>query len=270
MQTVLNDTTYAANIFKTDVHNKAQYNSDIILAAMNKKYKLTKDAREEISALLYEKEKKNAVYDYAYRVYSPENAAKQAEISLYYDSLINRILYSEGVNAPNSEFFKALQNKRALKLTKGQVDTLVEKGFELEQKMELALKENSAAFDDKKFERDNISRILSEDQYTKYLTIKNKEKALFYAKKDWNDILQYGLAEPSDSARLFKQIHSYQLARCVATDRYVDDPSRRKANHNAIDATMPKIEASLKAARKWTSKSGNAMDTKKYQGTFQW
>lgn len=270
LQKVISDTIYAANVYKAEIDKQARYYAMAELATLQNKYTLNKASRNDLTAILFEKEKEKFTFEYAFGYAAENKIAQQAKIIATKDSLINRTLFTEGINTPQSDFFTAIQNKRPLKLTKQQVDSLTDKGFELENKMTLALQPNSPAFDNKNYARENISRILSEDQYTQFLSIKNKDRALFYAKKDWNDILQYGLAQPSDSAGLFKQIEKYQLARCVATERFVNDPARRLANHQAIDASIPEIMEKLKASKKWSKKGGDPVTDKKNQGTYQW
>jgi hypothetical protein len=263
------DTAYISGLYKNEINDKVVRTVSSDLYELQQKQKLPRDVNRNLKNELYKKGYELALLDYI-KYSAPEKLKLTDSISNSYDMKVNNILYREGINTPNSQFFAILRNKKVLKLTKIQEDSLVKKGFELEANRQKSLLPNSPAFNIKQVEKEQICKILSEEQYTKFLSIKNKEKALFYAKNDWADILKYNLAQPSDSAKLFKGILQYQLARCVVTDRYNDDPARRMANHKVIDATMPSIISSLKSARTWSSKAGKENDNVPYRGTFQW
>jgi hypothetical protein len=179
------------------------------------------------------------------------------------------MLYREGKKTPNSLFFETVEQKNYLVLTDTQVDTLIKQGFEFDKMISKSISEKSKLnFDSLKYERDHVSKILTDEQYNKFLIVRNLKIAREFAMTDWQTVKENGVATQADSAKYFKQIENYQLARCVAVDRYQGDLAHRTANLKAIDRSRPDILWRLRTAQR-TKKDTTSM-AKGYVGTFQW
>ena len=273
MHGFIKDTAYYSALYAKEIRYRASNNANRLATSYTWEYQVSKDCQMKLYHVLFEKEKRLATIDYAFPLIIPQKERLQMQTTAYFDSLVNQLLYRDGVNTPNSKFFAAIHNKQYLELSQTQVDTLVNKGFELQKMKEQSKKQNNTAFDPKKFETDQLERILNEEQYNKFLVLTNRDNARKWAIKGWQEVKQYGIAQAADSTRIFKQIENYQLARCIAIDRYRDDKSRKYANLEAIDGSMPKALRDLRAAKRINkSAPADSTDTatKQYRGTFQW
>jgi hypothetical protein len=151
-------------------------------------------------------------------------------------------------------------------LTDIQVDSLLGKAAQLKLMKDTFVRSDPyASFDSKAFETENMLKILSEDQYTKVLVVKNKSKSKSDSQKDWDEIVQRKMEGSYNKETSIKQMENYYLAKWIAYYRYGNDRVKQSANVKNIQDHMPSILKALNAARKYNNPVDNTA-----QESYKW
>lgn len=152
----------------------------------------------------------------------------------------NRILPDAEMN---SQFGVALKMKNILKLRDAQSDSLLTYAALLKSKLDFAsANPDSGYFDRPAYESENMSKILTEDQYTVMLSEKNKPQCQNQAKYIWHDLKVMGLSNKFDKEESLKNLTIYYLLRAHITERFANEKERQRAMIYAL-----KIPEALKA-----------------------
>jgi hypothetical protein len=262
---VLTDTTYYAFLYKEEIGKRAASNANMSAGYLIRKNRITKEGMNSIYPVMLEREKVLATLSAAYPLYTKAKDSLITQVNTHYDSLIDVALMRDGATLPNSQFAIAIQYRRALELTGAQVDSLLAKAVLLKKSKEEFSKEDPfGKYDSKAFESEHMTRILTEDQYSKVLLIKNKSQAKGEAEQDWKELEQRGLSAEYNKENTLKQLNNYYLAKWCAYYRYGNDKIKQSANVKSIEEKAPKALKALKAARKYN----NPADPVK--GSYQW
>jgi len=192
---VITDTIYYAKLYKDEITLQTTGNSIRVLKNLRKNNKITGAGLDILLPIIKEKERQTAIVNLTYPSFTKAKDSLLEKINANYDSLIQLTLLKDGSKLPSSQFAIAVANRKTLGLTNAQVDSLLFHSAKLKQmKDSFLLKNPYGKYDSKAFETDNITKILSEDQYTKVLQIKNKSQAETEANQDWLELQQRGLA----------------------------------------------------------------------------
>lgn len=150
-----------------------------------------------------------------------------------------------------SQFSLAVKYKDSLSLDSVIVTTLLTKITELRKLRDDYYKANNGKYyDSRAFESSTMTDLLTEEQYTKLLTIKNTEKAKNNALNDWNELVQRNLDSTFIQDSTIKDLSKFHLARCIAYDRFAHDKLKLNDVVKAIYDAKPKAYMVLQHARR--------------------
>jgi hypothetical protein len=133
-----------------------------------------------------------------------------------------------------------ISNRQKLNLSSSQIDSLLYNDIELERKRYANKFRYANDYSIIRPEQmASITRILTDEQYTAYLMIKNYNHSLFNADKDWADLKSAGLIIPQiDRAKLMNENQAYELNWLVADERQSNNKSQQNvlAKQDVINA----------------------------------
>jgi hypothetical protein len=262
---VTSDTVYYATLFRNEIDRKASFNAAHIIKRMKRKNEISPAGAIELLPILKRKEKQIATVGFAFTnriiIDSLSDIIDEA-----YSSLENGVLLRDGSGLPSSQFAIALKYKTVLVLTPSQVDSLLAKAIILKQmKDSFLVKEPFGKYDSKAFESGNMVKIVSEEQYTKVLKIKNRSQAENDAQKDWDELVLRKLSSHYNMETTISKLKNYYMAKWCAYYRYGNDKLLQTANVKAIENNMPAALKALRFARKQ-----NTLTTNENGSQYQW
>ena len=264
---VVTDTVYYASLYRKEISQLATLNSGKEILDISIKNQPTNEGMKSLFPIVSEKERKLATINFAFPTYTMHKDSLIRKTTARYDSLINVALMRDGSQAGKSQFDIALKNRKSLGLTNAQVDSLVS-GAAMFNKLnnDYSTKDPDGKIDPKAFESDNMSKILTEAQYTKVLVVKNNVQAKNDALRDWKELGLRNIKAGYDSTIVVKQLTTFYLAKYAAYDRYGNDRIKQIANLNAVAVAMPEPLKKLNAARK----RNTAVTNQATKGNYQW
>ncbi len=149
-----------------------------------------------------------------------------------------------------SQFSKAVQYHDTLGLSEGVVNTLLEKIEVLRKMKDQFYKFNPGrTFDSRAFESQTMTELLSEDQYTMLLTIKNKRRSYNYALNDWKEMQARQINSSFNMQETLTKLAAYYLNRNNTYDRYMHDKIKQSEAVKIIYEGKPEELTALIKAR---------------------
>jgi len=251
MQHIYPDTSLIAHFYKKEIGRQASF-----LAAAEK-YNLiniqhvSNDGYNLIYPLVKEKNYRQVLLGYTYGGNIKLRDSLITKVSKFFDSLIIATLLRDGSLLNYNQFAIALKYKNVLKLPESLIDTLLWHAMELRNRQDsILLKEPYAKMDFKAYEAKYMNELLTEDQYTQLLIIKNKSQAQIDADNDWDDIEKCGLDKSLDKEKVKKELFLYYLSKWDVYYRFADDRLKQEANLRFTKDNQPGVLNMLSAARK--------------------
>jgi hypothetical protein len=175
----------------------------------------------------------------------------------------------DGTLKSGSKFAAVLKFSKDLNLTAGQVDSLLSKGLALEvKKSELKAAGRSWTTEAQAFEAAQIPKILSDEQYTKFFVLKNKDLATKWAVGDWQAMKLHGLSKRLDSTSVVNQLLNYNSNKLAAMERYKNEPEQLSRYVKSIEDGMPSSLRQLRATKQHNNPVGTNASTVK--AGFAW
>lgn len=142
----------------------------------------------------------------------------------------------ENGDSPDPYFKTAFINSQQLALSSDQQKSLITKTFEIKQ---LKQRLKAANTDDRvvirNFQCIEMQKILTSNQYSSFLTLKNTLPATGDAIELWQEMLSKGLKQKSDSSMEISKIISYQLQIRNTQDQYANDIDKVQFKINEIN-----------------------------------
>jgi hypothetical protein len=201
--------------------------------------------------LVVQKNYANALIQYTYGADNPYIVDSLIFLSSRrYDSSIKASLIRDGSLLPATQFAIALKYKDYLKLDPRLIDTLVFHAMLVAARQDsVQMREPFASIDFGDYESSILSSLLTEEQYTSLLMIRNKPNAYATARKDWDDLEKYNLAGNLNKDQIITQIAEFYIVRFSAWNRMAHDNKRQTANMRALEEIKPQILKTLDQAR---------------------
>jgi hypothetical protein len=201
--------------------------------------------------LVVQKNYTNALIQYTY---GPDNHYIVDSLifltSRRYDSSIKASLIRDGSIQPGSQFAIALKYKDYLKLDPRLTDTLVFHAMQIAHWQDsVQLRDPFVWIDYGDYESRILSSLLTEEQYTGLLMIRNKSNAYLTARKAWDDLEKFNMTGGLNKDQTIIQIAEFNIAWFSAWNRMAHDKKRQTANTRALDEIKPEILKKLEQAR---------------------
>ncbi len=105
-------------------------------------------------------------------------------------------------------------------------------------------------FDSRPYESMIMTNILTEDQYSLLLNLKNKVRVKSFAESDWKELVQRGLDKNYNKDSTLSSLSDFYLARQNVYDRYAHDKIKQSANMTVIYNNRPDALKALIHARR--------------------
>lgn len=252
MQYSIKDTIYYAALSRAQVHERASRKAASMVDQLQAEKKVDKQSANKVFHLYRERERQLAVVDLAYPANTPEKKKLKEQIISRFDSVMNGFVGYKPADIPSTSYFAStIKNKKYFNLSDAQVDSLAKKAFELDKtRKEYNEKSGFNRFNTTEYEITHLKQILTEDQFNKFLIIKNKQKAKNVALRYWQEIRMRNIDQGLDSAQTVRQMENYELAKYVAREQNAGDVIKQEENLKAIKQNEPPIYKTIYRARK--------------------
>ena len=251
MQHVYPDTAVFAHFYGAAIDRQAT------TLATAEKYKIvnvdhvSKYGFDSIFHLIKQKNYQQVLLEYTYAGNPKMRDTLLSRSSKYFDSTITASLMRDGSLLSSSQFAIALKYRHVLELRPTLIDTLVQYAMYVKMQHDsLLMKDPFAKSDSKVYEAQILNELLTEDQYTKLLMIKNKSQVDLDTNDDWDDMEKWGLAANLNKDATIKQLHQYYMVKWNAYYRMANDKIKQEANLKLLKDNQPKALKMLSAAKK--------------------
>lgn len=153
---------------------------------------------------------------------------------------------------PNSQFTIAIQFKNDIQITSDTViNAILDKIQQLRKNKDEFLAQNPGKYyDSKAFESLHLTNLLTEQQYTKLLIIKNTDRSKQYALKDWNELELRGFTAGKNKDSCVADLSKFYLARQNIYDRYAHNSIKKGEMLGILNENQPPIYKAIMHARR--------------------
>ncbi|PXY45019.1 hypothetical protein [Flavobacterium hydrophilum] len=163
----------------------------------------------------------------------------------------------------NNKYASVVKFEKELDLTKNQIDTLLAKYVAFEkiiiENKENDLKGSLTPPKPLPSEFDNITKIITPEQFTKWLTLKNKNEAIKKANQSWSALESEGLTKNADKQKLMPELATYHLKLLIALEKNKNwKTSETRFLVRDVEQKKPEILVQLDAIKRSKAKSENA------------
>lgn len=163
----------------------------------------------------------------------------------------------------NNKYASIIQYEKELNLTQGQIDSLLVKYQQLEkiiiENRQNDLKEVLTPHKPLPSEFENFSKIISSDQISKWLTLKNKKEAIKKAHISWANLEKEGLTKNIDKNKTISALAIYHIKLLIALEQSKN--SKTKENQflvRDIEQKKPDVLQQLDAITRSKAKNANS------------
>jgi hypothetical protein len=251
MQHIYPDTAITAHFYKPVIERQAKFLSSAERYYLINEQHISKSAFDSVYGLVWQKNYQQALLEYTHGANSTWRDSLIAISNKHYDYLIRAALLRDGSLISTSQFAIALKYKTALQLRPTLTDTLLWHAMYLDNKQDsVKAKNHFAKTDFKAYEAKWLNVLLSDEQYTKLLAIKNASTARLDAEDDWEDMQTWNITTGFDKEATLKELNNYYMAKWIAYYRLAHDKLKQEANQRAIKDMQPKALKMLGAAKK--------------------
>lgn len=149
-----------------------------------------------------------------------------------------------------SQFAMAIRYKEELDISESQESALMTKIGELKEMKNAYYNQNGKSLDTRAFESEEISQILTAEQYMELLYKKNITKAESYAEKNWLEMVQRNLTEGYQKESVIQELILYYVARQSIYNKFEHDLIQQKSEANVLYKARPLVLKMLQKARR--------------------
>ena len=263
---LLPDTALFSKLYNSELKNSAIANSATDKYNLINVQHVSYNAFNGVYNLVLQKNYANALIQYTYGTDNSYIADSLIYLSSRrYDSTIKASLIRDGSLLPATQFAIALKYKDYLKLDPRLIDTLVFHAMVLAARQDsVQMRDPFVSIDFGDYESRVLSSLLTEEQYTGLLMIRNKSNAYAKARQDWVDLEKFRLTGNLNKEQTIIQIAEFYIASFSAWNRLAYDSKRQIANLRALEEIKPQILKTLEQAR-WNSPTEKTNNDAKVQ-----
>jgi hypothetical protein len=251
MQHLYPDTAITAHFYRPVIERQAKFLSSAERDFLLHDQHVSKSGLDTIYQLVLKKNYQQALLEYTYGANSIFRDSVIKASNKQYTSLIRAALFRDGSLLATNQFTIALKYKKTLELRPSLTDTLLWHAMYLDNRQDsFKTRDPFAKTDFKAYEAQWLNKLLTEEQYTKLLAIKNASAARLDAEEDWQDMETWNITKGFDKETTLKELYKYYLAKWIAYYRLANDKLKQEANQRAIKEMQPKALKMLSAAKK--------------------
>ena len=250
LQMVLPDTAIFSYLYSIPIKKEGYRLSAIEKINLVKLYHISKVGMSPASKLIDQKGYTEALISWTFAAFPTIRDSILRVAVNKYDSLIEALLLRDGSILRSNQFAVALKFKSQLGLANETIETLLFHALLLSrQEDSLRMKDPFGAVDFKKHEAKWMPEFLTEDQYTKVLSIWNKSRASIDAEDDWEEIKQRKIASSFDEKKVKAELFAYYLVKWNNYYRFANDPFKRREALVQLQKRQPKALKDLNSFR---------------------
>lgn len=251
MQHIYPDTAITAYFYRPVIERQAKFLSSAEKDYLINEVRISANAFDSVYGLVRRKNYQQALIEYTFGANSKFRDSVIKSSNKYFDSLITASLLRDGSLLATNQFTIALKYKKILELRPSLSDTLLWHAMYLDRRQDTAKAKNPFAKTDfKAYEAKWLNDLLTDEQYTKLLTLKNDATAQLDAEEDWEDMETWNIASEFEKEATIKELYKYYLAKWIAYYRLAHDKLKQEANQRMIKDLQPKALKMLSAAKK--------------------
>jgi hypothetical protein len=264
---ILPDTSLFSKLYWKELQHEAIASTAIDRYNLINIQHISQNAFNTVYGLVLEKNFKNCLVQYTYGTFNNTLVdSLVARISVHYDSLIRVSLLRDGSLVSTSQFAIALKYREFLKIdSRILLDSLVYHAMNLSRMQDsIRLRDPFVNIDFGDYESMHLSRLLSEEQYTNLLMLRNKTNAFVEAKKDWADLERRKMVQDMKMEETVIQFANYYIARYSSWNRLAHEKKKQTASARMLEEIKPQALKALDAAR-WNDEPeqpGNSLQIK--------
>ena len=250
-QAVLTDTAVFSALYKHLIKKQSVTLSAAERINLISVHHISKDEFFPVVKLVESKCYQQVLMEYTYAGSPRKRDSMIIVTNNYHDSLITSALLKDGSLMNSSQFAMALKYKKKLGLRPSLTDTLLFHAMYISKQKDAILKKDPfAKTDTKAYEAQWMNQLLTEDQYTMLLSLKNTSQARIDAANDWADIETRGISIGMDKESTMKELYSYYMQKWNAYYRLANDEIKQESNLRILKDNAPKSLKMLLAAKK--------------------
>lgn len=126
--------------------------------------------------------------------------------------------------------------RQSLGLSEAQINAIKTSGTAVSD-----LKEQHSATDLSKYELVKLKEILSDNQFERFLVLKNRPIAEKLVVRVWNGMIVQQLVTPSDSTKLYFLVRTHLLSELITRDYFIDDPVCQQKHLDELGLKAPSV-----------------------------
>ena len=178
------------------------------------------------------------------------NIRTPVNTSLLKKSFVNTSLIKDGYILPLSQFTIAIRCKEILKISPFVLDSLVYYVGRMAARQDSLQRLDPFSWVDfGAYESFHLSQLLTEEQYTQLLLLKNKSNAFSEAKKDWLEMERRGLDKGLDKEKTIAEMTNYYIKRYSDWNRWAHNSRIQIINMRRLEESKPQALKALDSAR---------------------
>jgi hypothetical protein len=163
----------------------------------------------------------------------------------------------------STQLAMALKYKDALKLRPELTDTLVACVMRANKMRDSAAMTSPFSWlNTEAYESQQLTAILTEEQYTQLLAIKNRPASNKTAQRDWEDMERLQITKELNKETTINQLTNYYIAHASSWTRFSHDRIARTKAVRAVEENKPKALKMLEDAKWKTLPAGTASGLK--------
>lgn len=253
LQMVWPDTAVFSHIYHTEIRREAFGLTSLERINLVKVHHVSRDAYASISRLIEQRGYQQALLEYTYAYYPKVRDSLLRVVSQQSDSIVEVALLRDGSLMRTNQCSIALKFKGQLDISSAITDSLLTHALHLSRMEDsIRMKDPFAVVEFNAYEASVLNRLLTPEQYTKVLMIKNKSKAQMDATEDWEEMEQRSMVSTYEEKKVKEQLFNYHLARLATYYRNANNLVKRKASLLALQQNLPKAIKDLNMARNQT------------------
>jgi len=250
MSKTLSNLDYYKSYYRDALAKRAWvlYNDD--LTYHRQKMGLKESSLDSIKPYLRERSREIALCEVRFFASSSARDAAKEIIRQQYRNKISSFYIKNESKGASYNLGLVLQNRERLNLSEAQIDSIVAAAQiikKLSADSVITKKKNNRWLYERKF----IMQFLQEEQVSDFVVIRNRDNALSYAQKIWNEAKSLNLNYEYDSVKVVQDVFSYRVNLAKIRYIYHDDKKKMQEMEDFLyKETYPKILRQLGVERR--------------------
>jgi hypothetical protein len=241
MQHIYPDTAITAYFYKPVIERQARFLSSAEKYFLINEQHVLKNIFDSLYGLVIQKNYQQVLLEYTFGANTKWRDSVIKTSNLQYDSVIKSSLLRNGYLISSSQFAIALKYRAKLNLRSSLTDTLLQHAMYISTRNDsIKIAKPFAEPNFKSYEAKWLNILLSEEQYTMLLTLKNSSQAHLIADEDWGNMEIWKITNGFNKEATVKELYAYRLAELNICNRLAHDKIKQHANLKVLKEAEPR------------------------------